>query len=145
MMSTSKNGKLKRLLYFDLETTGWSKSRDRIIEIGLHDPQSGASFGSLVNPGAHSVLSARVEELTSISDADLRAPHVPSFAAALDSMREFVGEDATLCAHNGRAFDAPFLVAEMERAGIALPPGWLFADSLLVLRRFFSTRSLLLC
>ncbi|KAJ1617371.1 ribonuclease H-like domain-containing protein [Pavlovales sp. CCMP2436] len=127
-----------RLLYFDLETTGLSKSKCRVIEIAALDPESGASFSTLVNPGEAHRIVRQVQALTGLSRADVSAPDVPSFGEALDALVAFVGEDAVLCAHNCRSFDAPFLAAEAARAGRTLPVSWRFACSLHASRTLFN-------
>ncbi|GJP79662.1 hypothetical protein CLOP_g9866 [Closterium sp. NIES-67] len=42
-----------------------------------------------------------------------------------------------LVAHNGHAFDFPLLRNELERADIAMPPGWLCLDSMRLCQRLF--------
>lgn len=37
-----------------------------------------------------------------------------------------------LVVHNGQRFDAPFMAAEFNRAGLRLPAEWMFCDSLMV-------------
>lgn len=127
-----------RLIYFDLETSGLSKARSRVIEIAALDPASGASMSTLVNPGDGHRLPRQVTELTGIAHADVQADGVPTFGAALDALVAFAGEEALLCAHNCRAFDAPFLAAEAARSGRTLPAGWRFVDSLEVARALFA-------
>lgn len=47
--------KLVTVIVFDIETTGFSREYDRIIEIALHDLQGGenSTFQTLVNPGRY--------------------------------------------------------------------------------------------
>lgn len=101
----------------DLETTGLSPDRDRIIEFALIqmgiDGQPLGYWSSLVNPGR----SVGATEIHGIRDGDVQG--FPTFAAFAN---EVVGKirDHAIVAHNA-AFDISFLSAELSRLGLSLP------------------------
>ena len=90
----------------DLETTGLSPQRDKIIEIGLVRLVDGVitdSLQTLVNPGR--LLSLKIKRITGITDEDLvDAPKLPE---VLPQVWEFIG-DHPVAGHNVR-FDLGFL------------------------------------
>ena len=136
-----KDKKMPTVIVFDLETTGLSKERDRIVEIAcvdLSDVTSAASvagdgtdiknFQTLVNPGRFSIPS-HVQKLTGITNAMVSAPDIPSFQMAAERFEEFIeaarlknkesGDGAysgevLLAAHNARQFDSSFLQRVLE-------------------------------
>ena len=105
------------LCCFDLETTGTSTERDRIVEIAAAfvDP-SGEVYARtmLLNPGCPIPPSATA--VHGISDADVAGqPRFRDIAKALlrrVAPCDFIG-------FNVRRFDLPLLVAEFARAGVA--------------------------
>ena len=115
-----------RLVFFDLETTGLYSARDRIVEVAAFDPTSGKSFQSLVNPGIP--IPQDAVAIHNISDDMVR--DVEGFAAVGARFIQFCGDDVLLVAHNGEAFDIPFLQTECRRAGLVLPSSWGVVDSL---------------
>ena len=44
--------------------------------------------------------------------------------------REKPGGDVLFVAHNARCFDVPFIICELRRYSIKIPPNWLFLDTL---------------
>lgn len=101
------------MLYFDLETTGTSPDRDRIVEIAVLDPDSAREDlvlrfdpGVPIPPGASAVHGIR--------DEDVRGE--PRFADRAASIQEMFRE-RRLCGYNSRSFDTPFLDAALRRAG----------------------------
>ena len=152
-----KDKKMPTVIVFDLETTGLSKERDRIVEIAcvdLSDVTSAASvagdgtdiknFQTLVNPGRFSIPS-HVQKLTGITNAMVSAPDIPSFQMAAERFEAFIeaarlknkesGDGAysgevLLAAHNARQFDSSFLQREYWRLGREMPSHWRFLDTL---------------
>lgn len=57
--------KFVTIIVFDIETTGFSRENERIIEIALQDLQGGknSTFQTLVNPGRH-VANSHVHNIT---------------------------------------------------------------------------------
>ncbi len=107
-----------RQVVFDLETTGFKFSEGhRIVEMGAVEMVNGAvtgrTFHVYVNPERDMPEEAyRVHGLSAAFLGDK-----PRFSdpAAAPAFVEFIGE-AELVAHNGVAFDLPFLQAELEAA-----------------------------
>ena len=109
-----------RQIVFDLETTGFRFDEGhRIVEIGavelVRGAVTGRTFHTYVNPerdmpdGAYKVHGLSADFL---SDKPVFAHEkvAPAFLA--------FAEDAELIAHNGAAFDLPFLNAELDAAGL---------------------------
>ena len=97
---------------FDLETTGLSPARSRIVEIGAQRVESletGATFETLVNPGV--ALPVAITSLTGIAQDDVRRAPGPDLAVR--RFLSFAG-DSVLVAHNAR-FDMGFLDRAVER------------------------------
>jgi DNA polymerase III epsilon subunit family exonuclease len=115
-----------RLIFCDLETTGLSREKHNIIEIGavVWDNTTGAiidRYQSYINPGVH--IPPMITELTGISDFTVRtAPRVwdvlPEFYAWIKANdgKYFVG-------HNFKSFDSKFLAAQVNRYNITLAEG----------------------
>lgn len=127
-----------RQIVFDLETTGFRyNDDDRIVEIGAIELVEGAvtgrTFHTYVNPQREVPEGAvAVHGLTSKFLAPFPVFADPKVGPAF---LEFAG-DAELIAHNGAAFDLPFVNAELARAGLPKLENPLF-DTLLVARRKF--------
>lgn len=123
-----------QLVAFDLETTGLSYERDRVVEIGaVRFDGTGRELGRyqrLVNPRMPMPPGARA--IHGISDEMLA--DAPAAADVLPGFLEFLGEPAatTLLAHHA-SFDAGFLGRELTRAGMARP-GHLVLDTLALAR-----------
>ena len=106
------------LAFVDLETTGMSAARHRILEIGIVtvDGERVSEWSTLVNP--RRPVSAFTRSFTGISDAMLAAaPRFEHIAAEIEQRlrgRLFI-------AHNAR-FDHGFLRAELGRVGIDFRP-----------------------
>ena len=99
---------------FDLETTGLSSRRDRIIEIGavvMKDGKEMDRFQAFVDP--ERPLERKIVDLTGITDDILKG--APKIQEGLPKFLEFVG-DRVLVAHNAD-FDTGFIRAECERQG----------------------------
>lgn len=98
----------------DLETTGFSRKNDRIIELSMIRCEKGRTtrYETFVNPGIS--IPARVAKLTGISDDDVA--DAPQIEDILESVYEFIG-DCKIVAHNA-SFDAGFICHAFSRAGI---------------------------
>ncbi len=100
---------------FDLETTGISAIKDKIIEIGavkIKDGEIIDRFSSFVNP--MEPIPYRIEKLTGINDSMVSEAHV--IEEVLPEFVSFCG-DAVLVAHNAD-FDVSFYKENCNRLGI---------------------------
>lgn len=103
---------------FDIETTGFSKEYDRIIEIGASKIYQGGvidSFQAFINPERK--LSETIKQLTHITDEDVNS--ADTIDIVLPKFLEFC-KDSILVAHNA-IFDVPFIYKNIERLGIDFP------------------------
>jgi DNA polymerase III subunit epsilon len=103
------------LCFVDVETTGTSPTRDRIIEVGVVRVEDGKvvqEFSSLVNPKTH--LPPMITQLTGIDSLSLI--RAPLFEEVSLNVREML-DGAMFVAHNVR-FDYAFLKHEFKRLGI---------------------------
>jgi len=117
----------------DLETTGLSRTRDRVVEAAAVRLRDGRILDSrcwLINPGRP--IPAAATAVHGIRDADVR--QAPAFAAVYPRIAAYIG-DGVVVAHNA-PFDAGFLVCEAVRGGgPVLTNTWL--DSLALCRRLY--------
>ena len=100
---------------FDLETTGFSPVKNRIIEIGavkIYEGKIIDRFSSFVNPDVP--IPYRIEKLTGISDKMVLA--APMVESVLPKFMDFI-EDTILVAHNA-AFDISFIKENCKRQHI---------------------------
>ncbi len=127
-----------RQVVFDLETTGFKHSEGhRIVEIGgvelVNGAVTGRNFHTYVNPERDMPEAAfQVHGLSAefLSDKPLFADQ-----SAAPALLEFIG-DAEMIAHNGLAFDLPFLQAELDGAGLPALENAL-TDTMIMARRKF--------
>ena len=93
-------------IVFDLETTGFSPIKDKIIEIGAVKVEKGKitdKFSTFVNPQIP--IPFKITQLTSITDAMVM--DAPPIEEVLPQFLEFIG-DGVLVAHNA-SFDVSFI------------------------------------
>jgi DNA polymerase III epsilon subunit family exonuclease len=120
---------------FDLETTGLSTRRDRIVELAaVRFTAAGAEiarFQQLVNPECP--MPPAAQAIHGISDAELAG--APTAREQLPRFLDFLGDPASTClvAHHA-VFDASFLGRESCRAGLNLPAHRVY-DTLALSRR----------
>lgn len=100
---------------FDIETTGFSSVKDKIIEIGAVKVEKGkiiSRYSTFVNPEVP--IPFEITKLTSITDA--MVIDAPKIENVLPEFMEYVG-DAVLVAHNA-GFDVGFIEENCKRLGI---------------------------
>ncbi len=124
---------MKKILAFDLETTGLDTGKDRIIEFCFvsmdENLEITGRFQSLVNPGMP--IPPESTEIHGITDDDVA--QVPPFEAHAERIQNLV-EQAILVAHNG-TFDMAVLNAELLRAKAkGISPSHPLIDTLLIER-----------
>ncbi|MCB1277175.1 3'-5' exonuclease [Prosthecobacter sp.] len=107
------------LIIFDLETTGLLPSQHEIIQIAAVKVKDGRwdegeYFDSYVRP--ENRIPSFITKLTGISQAQVA--DAPSPVEVLTRFSQFVGQDATLIAHNGLRFDMRFIAENCKRHGI---------------------------
>ena len=101
---------------FDIETTGFDKENDRIIEIGAVKVVNGEitdRYSTFINPKIP--IPARIEELTHISDEMVMDS--PEIEVILPQFLEFC-KDCILVAHNA-SFDTGFIRNKAEKLGLS--------------------------
>ena len=128
-----------RVLGFDLETTGLSSKKDRIVQfalIGCDSTGSEIHLESLVNPNSKIPLEA--SNIHGIYDEDVR--NLSDFSAHVNEIHEML-EGAVVIGHNIERFDWPFLRAEFLRAGMLMPEPLAILDTLIVARKLKIPRS----
>ncbi len=119
--------------FFDLETTGMSPVRDRIVEIAalrVEKDGSRSSFSSLVNPGVSIPYSAF--SVHGISNE--MVANAPKFHSIAPEFIKFADE-STLVAHNAR-FDLGFLQESLARHAYEIWKGKTL-DSLPIIKKAY--------
>ena len=109
----------QKLSFVDLETTGASIFRDRIIEIGIVRVEGNRivdEFESLINPNCY--VPKEIKALTGINTYELES--APSFYQLKNEILEKI-TDSVFVAHNVR-FDYGFLKNEFRRFDISFSP-----------------------
>ena len=123
-------------IVFDIETTGFSAIKDKIIEIGAVKVKDGAiveKFSTFVNPKRP--IPFEITQLTSITDEMvLDAPDIES---VLPEFLEFVG-DGVLVAHNA-GFDVGFI--EQNCRYQEIEPDFVSVDTVALARVLLPTLS----
>lgn len=110
-----KRDQAQAYAFVDVETTGASATRGRIIDIGIIRIEQGVvteTLNTVVDPETY--LPPSIQSLTGITENEIKnAPTFHSIAAQVASLLE----GAIFVAHNAR-FDYSFIKNELERAGI---------------------------
>ncbi|KAK7397135.1 hypothetical protein VNO78_18302 [Psophocarpus tetragonolobus] len=125
---------LVTIIVFDIETTGFSRENERIIEIALRDLQGGenSTFQTLVNPQCK-VPNSHIHGITTQM---VNKPDVPRMEDLIPILLQYIRSrekprgHVLLVAHNARCFDVPFIINELRRYSMEIPPNWYFLDTL---------------
>lgn len=107
------------LCLLDIEATGLSVIRDRILQIGMikyfKDGRPPQELCMLINPGVPISLEAML--VHGISPKDVA--NKPTFQQVAQKLYDFIGE-ADLAGYNSNRFDLPILMEEFARVGMEL-------------------------
>ena len=114
--------KYDRLVLFDTETTGLIYSRDEIIEFAAvvvercnGEPTIVREYDELISLSPGGFVPAKIEELTGITNEDLKARGIPKARVCAD-IAEMVAGNTLLLAYNAH-FDLSFLYYMLLRDG----------------------------
>lgn len=102
----------EQYIVFDIETTGFSRTDDRIIEIAANkynNDQLIDQFHTYVNPGFP--IPINIVQLTGITNETVK--NAPAIREIRNDLLAFFGQ-APLVGHNIIAFDIPFLSAQLN-------------------------------
>lgn len=105
--------KFKRVVVYDIETTGFSLKKNEIIEIAAvtRTPNQAAAIWSILCPPKNKIPK-HITELTGISSATFKKEPTLPIKSAVAHFQELIADPQTLLvSHNGIAFDNPFLSA----------------------------------
>lgn len=121
MMAEKKKNEIEEnnvngIIAIDVETTGISPEKERLIEIGAFRLETGEVFRTFVQPGCP--LPEKITELTGITDEML--VDAPEEKEAIKNLLEFLDGDTILLGHN-ISFDHSFLVQAIRRCGMEEP------------------------
>ncbi len=105
------------LIFLDLEATGLSVVKDRIVQIGMIKyPKGGGppqELDMLINPGVP--ISEEAMQVHGITPKDVASK--PTFQQVAQEIFDFIGS-ADLAGYNSNRFDIPMLMEEFGRVGI---------------------------
>ena len=114
---------MKKAIFLDIETTGFSRDWDCIIElaaicVNLETGKTIDEFHSYLKPNKK--IPAKITELTGIDD--FTVANAPDEKEVLLNFGVWVAdaECKTLIAHNGKSFDFPFISKRCEKYNIPL-------------------------
>lgn len=106
------------IAFVDLETTGTSTERDRVVELALLIIQPDGTIGAekvrRINPGVP--IPEGASKVHGIRDEDVRDE--PTFGQIARSLADVL-EGCDLAGFNINSFDLPLLVKEFRRAGVS--------------------------
>ena len=107
---------------FDIETTGFSESNDRIIEIGavkIRDHRIVERFSQFIDP--ERPIPPRITELTTITDDQVRGQG--NYEYWIPRFLDFIGDTdkVPVVGHNAR-FDVGFIRQNAARLGLSFDP-----------------------
>jgi len=122
-----------RVLAFDLETTGISTQRDRIVQLALIGTDKDGTpihFEYIVNPTVPIPFEA--SQIHGIYDSDVRGQ--PRFSQIVEEVFNLM-DGAVIIGHNVRQFDLQMLSQECLRTGRLAPRPFAIMDTLELVRR----------
>ena len=109
-----------RIIWFDIETTGFNIFHDEIIEIAAVDNLDN-QFSYLIKPNKQ--LKKKITELTGITDEMLVKQGSP--LEILSKFKNFIENDNNQCViligHNSNSFDIPFIKSQFSKYNLIFP------------------------
>ncbi|NRB49243.1 MAG: 3'-5' exonuclease [Saprospiraceae bacterium] len=110
----------RNLIFFDIEATGLSVVRDRIIQIAMikyfkKENKEPEELTLLINPGIP--ISLEAMKVHGIQPKDVA--NKPTFQQVAQKLFDFIG-NADLAGYNSNRFDIPLLMEEFARVGFEL-------------------------
>lgn len=110
----------RNLIFFDIEATGLSVVRDRIIQIAMikyfkKENKEPEELTMLINPGIP--ISLEAMKVHGIQPKDVA--NKPTFQQVAQKLFDFIG-NADLAGYNSNRFDIPLLMEEFARVGYEL-------------------------
>ena len=117
-------------IIYDIETTGLSYAKDRIIQLAGYCVQRNEYFNEYINPQMQ--IHPRAMEVHKITNEFLKDK--PDTKTILGKFLDFCGDNSYLIAHNNNGFDKLFLVSELKRNGLEVPK-FKYIDTLQLARR----------
>lgn len=106
----------KTLAFFDLETTGISVTKDRIVEISIlkvHPDGKEEQRTELINPTIP--IPKEASDIHGILDKDIQGK--PTFAEVAKDLAKYL-KDCDFAGYNSNKFDVPLLAEEFLRADV---------------------------
>lgn len=122
MFLRSCSNKNYRIIYFDIETTGFNIFQNNIIEIAAVDNHNN-EFQSLIS--YDKPLPKKIVDITKITDEMLY--NKPDSPTVLQNFVNFIKSDLNpqkktyMIGHNINSFDIPFVKAQCSKYGIKFP------------------------
>ena len=115
---------MSKIIFADLETTGFSREWDYIIEVAavVYDEETGETgkvFNEYIRPGKR--IPPKVTEITGISEQMVRDARTEKEVLADFYEWMYMEKPAKLVGHNFKSFDWSFLRAKADKYQLALP------------------------
>ena len=139
MLTRSQKNKLdtknlkRRIIFYDLETTGFNPYTDSIIEIGAIDNLDD-SFSELIKYSKK--LDDKIVKITGITDKILEQKGkytknvFQKFVNYIDKYSYYFNTNIYLISHNNDGFDKLFLKYQFQKYKVNLPKNIVFLDTL---------------
>ena len=128
---------MSKILFLDIETTGFSREWDEIIEIAaiLIDEETGKdvdSFHEYIKP--HKNITAKITELTRITNAQVMGCRSESMVLMDFSEWVTISHAKSIISHNGKTFDLQFIREKCNKYDITWNEPLNIVDTLVVAR-----------
>lgn len=129
-------------IFFDLETTGFVHTRDKVIEIAaaavdMENYKILETFQTFANPGTS--IPEKITQITSITDYDVR--NAPTEEQAFIDFANFLKkyDYAALAGHNVKSFDSKWVITRIDRFKLNISPDFELFDTLEMVRNLAKT------